>query len=97
MMYGLASTRPQQLVDLESTGWVCQPVDAKTWKCSRTLGGMWIVTSVIVWESRQDFLANRQSRFIYVAGGRRESTRAARRVGSLRSGMPLPFRERRCK
>jgi hypothetical protein len=97
MMYGFASTRPQQLVNLESAGWVCQQVDAKTWKCSRTLGGMWIVTSVIVWESRQDLLANRQSQFIRVPGGRRDSTRGAQWVGSRRARMRLPSGERRCK
>jgi hypothetical protein len=46
--YGLVSSRPQKIVDLESTGWACWQVNATTWKCSRVVGGMRIVTTVTV-------------------------------------------------
>lgn len=42
----VAQSRPQQVIDLESTGWVCCQVTATTWRCSRTLGGMRMVTTV---------------------------------------------------
>jgi hypothetical protein len=46
--YGLASSRPQKIVDLESIGWACWQVNPTTWKCSRVVGGMRIVTKVTV-------------------------------------------------
>jgi hypothetical protein len=46
--YGLVSSRPQKIVDLESTGWACWQVNPTTWKCSRVFCGMRIVTTVKV-------------------------------------------------
>jgi hypothetical protein len=46
--YGLVSLRPRKIVDLESTGWACWQVNATTWKCSRVVCGMRIVTTVTV-------------------------------------------------
>jgi hypothetical protein len=45
--YGLVSSR-QKISDLESTGWACWQVNATTWRCSRVVGGMRIVTKVTV-------------------------------------------------
>lgn len=42
----LPQTRPQQVINLESTGWACCQVTATTWRCSRTLCGMRMVTTV---------------------------------------------------
>src|SRR5512132_1370660 len=41
----LAGTRPQRVIDLESTGWVCCQVNDTIWRCSRMLWGMRMVTT----------------------------------------------------
>jgi hypothetical protein len=42
----LAQSRPQKVIDLQSSGWTCGQVTATTWRCSRTLGGMRMVINM---------------------------------------------------